>query len=64
MTADKATTGRNYEAAYCAHQITTANYRALKIGDAEFLASVEALKIARDAHEVFLFNGTDNENAR
>ncbi len=64
MTTNKATAERNYEAAYRTHQAVTANYRAMTVGDAEFLASVKALKIARDAHEVFLFGGTDNENAR
>ncbi len=61
---DKATADRNYEAAYRAHQITTANYRALEIGDAEFKASVDTLNAAREAYEVFLFKGTDNENVR
>ena len=51
---------RTYEAAYRAHKITTAKYRAMEIGDAEWQASRNALTIARDAHETFLFGGTDN----
>ncbi len=52
---------RAYENAYRAHQTATAKYRSMEIGDAEWQASRNALTTARDAHEAFLFGGTDNE---
>ena len=61
MTRDKDTANRIYTAAYCAHQIATDKYRARKIGDTEFMASVDALNTARKDYETFLFGGTDNE---
>ena len=53
---------RAYENAYRAHQKVTAGYRSMEIGDTEWQVSRNALTIARDAHEAFLFGGTDNES--
>ena len=47
---------REYEAAYQAHKITTAKYRAGKIDDEAFVASFNLLKERRDRHELFLFS--------
>ena len=55
---------REYEAAYRAHQTAVKKYRALEIGDEQFVASFNLLKERRERHELFIFKGTDNENVR
>ena len=60
MTTEASAAERAYEIYYREHKTATEKFRAGEIGDAEFIASANTLKAARNRHEGFLFGGTDN----